>query len=929
MKTTLLCIVLFFLFSNFTFAQNIYSVKGSVIDTVSNIKLTNTSVSVLRSKDSTLIQFTRADENGLFAIDHLPKGKLFLLVTYPGYADYLEPFQLDSIKSKIDFGRIKLTLTARLLQDVIIKGKAVAIKIKGDTTEFNASAYQVPPNAKVEDLLKQLPGIQVDKDGKITAQGQKVNKVLVDGEEFFGDDPTLVTKNLRADMVDKVQLYDKKSDQAAFTGIDDDKKSKTINIKLKDDKKNGYFGKLELAAATDKYYEEQGMFNIFKGKQKFSAYGTLSNTGKIGLGWQDDSKYGSSDNVEFGDGYISINDDGKDALSSFNGRYDGQGFPIARTGGLHYDTKWNNDKESINTNYKIGSLNVEGNRTTDNQNNLPTGILKTNSNENFDNFMFRQKADVTYQVKLDSTSNIKVSVDGMARNSEANSDFTTTSLRNDSLINSTKRSVSNNIHDKVFNAKLLWTKKLKKTGRTLSVNLAEAYNQSESKGFLKSDNTFYGRTGTVDSTQVVDQYKTSTVNSSNFNTNIAYTEPLSKTLTLALNYGIGIGNSHSDRKSFNPSSSGNYDILDQVYSNDYQIDQFSNQGGAIFNYKKDKTTVNFGSKVTNVNFDQKNLYDNSDFKRNFVNWKPEASYRYKFSQQKSISINYNGSTTQPTIDQIQPIAVNTDPLNIILGNPDLKPSFRNSVSLYYNSYKVLTGQYIYLGGSYNVTSSAIVSNTFTDAAGKTTFQSTNLEGKNTTDFNTYFYTERKINFLDINVGFEGGAYGNTYYNYVNNVLNKTRSNSYNGSLNLSRYAEKKYTIRLSGGPTYKTSQSSLQASVNDNGWGYKASYYLAVFLPLKFEITTDGDYEFRGKTASFNSDFSRMIMNAKISKKFLKSEGLKFSLGGNDLLDQNKGFSRTASGTSITQSNYSTIRRYYSASLSWDFSKMGGSTAKK
>ena len=185
----------------------------------------------------------RAAEDGSFSIKGLNPGKFILLMSYPGYADYVEHFTLDSLHQLHNFGNVSMQLKERLLKEVIIKGTAAAIKIKGDTTEFNAAAYTIQPNAKVEDLLKQLPGIQVDKDGKITAQGQRVNKVLVDGEEFFGDDPTLVTKNIRADMVDKVQLYDKKSDQAAFTGIDDGQKTKTINIKLKDDKKERHVWK--------------------------------------------------------------------------------------------------------------------------------------------------------------------------------------------------------------------------------------------------------------------------------------------------------------------------------------------------------------------------------------------------------------------------------------------------------------------------------------------------------------------------------------------------------------------------------------------------------------------------------------------------------------------------------------------------------------
>lgn len=197
------------------------------------------------------------------------------------------------------------------------------ITIKGDTTEYDAASFKMQPNAKVEDLLKQLPGIKVDKDGKITAQGQTVNKVLVDGEDFFGDDPTLVTKNIRSDMVDKVQLYDKQSDQAVFTGVDDGQKTKTINIQLKEDSKKGYFGKLEGALGNDEFYQAQGMVNKFRGKEKMAAYGTIGNTGKVGLGWRDGGKYGTLEIADDG----SIPENGGD-LESFNGQYNGEGIPL-------------------------------------------------------------------------------------------------------------------------------------------------------------------------------------------------------------------------------------------------------------------------------------------------------------------------------------------------------------------------------------------------------------------------------------------------------------------------------------------------------------------------------------------------------------------------------------------------------------------------
>jgi hypothetical protein len=928
MKLRFLHFLLFSLFSLTAFAQNSYSVKGSVVDTTTNAHLVNASVSIIRAKDSILVGFTRSTPTGTFTLDKLPKGKFFALFTYPGYVDYVENFSLDSSKTTADFKAVKLILKANLLKEVMVKGAAVAIKIKGDTTEYNAAAYKIQPNDKVEDLLKQFQGMQVDKDGKITAQGSKVNKVLVDGEEFFGDDPTLVTKNIRADMVDKVQLYDKKSDQAAFTGIDDGEKTKTINIKLKEDKKNGYFGKLDLGGATNDFYQDQGMFNIFKGKQKLSAYGTLANTGKVGLGWGDSEKFGSS-NMQMVDGMFMISG-GNDALDSYNGQYNDEGIPIARTGGVHYDNKWNGEKESINGNYKIGSLTVDGTKSTITQNNQPNGLINTVSDQTFHNYMFRQKADVTYNIKLDTTANLKVMADGTLKSSDTQSDYMTVSRRGDgSLLNTTERSLSNNLRGEIFNASAFFTKKLKKKGRTISVTLAETLNNTETKGYLKSDNEFYNSTGTLDSARIIDQYKTSKVKSTLFNSAFAYTEPVAKNLALVLNYGFAVNNSTADRKSFNRTAEGQYDDLDRLYSNDYKLDQISNTGGAIFNYNSKKTMINVGTKLTNVSFEQMNLYTNTSFKRTFLNWNPQFTYRYKFSQQKGLSFNYYGYTTQPSIDQIQPVLVNTDPLNITLGNPNLKPAFRNSFSANYNSYKMLTSSSIYAYGNYSFTINPIVNNTVTDSAGKSTYQSINLTGKKSSNWYAYFDTDRKIKALDMNIGLNMNIDGTTSYNYVNSALNESKSNTYGGNIYFSKYKEKKFSGRISAGPTYTTNESSLQKSINDNGWGVSGDGYFSVYLPAKFEISSDARYQYRAKTQSFNTNFSRVIVNAAINRKFLKSESLKLAVSVNDLLNQNKGFERSASGNMIIENRYTTIKRYFMASLIWDFNKMGGAAPKK
>jgi hypothetical protein len=935
MKITTIALAFFCLCSYATLGQTTYSVKGAAIDSASNVKLQNTSISVLNAKDSTLRKFTRATANGSFAINGLSKGKFIILMTYPGYADYVEHFTLDSVKTQFNVGNVNMLLKSRLLNEVLVKGEVAAIKIKGDTTEFNAKAFKIQPNSKVEDLLKQLPGIQVDKDGKITAQGQTVTKVLVDGEEFFGDDPTLVTKNIRGDMVDKVQLYDKKSDQSTFTGIDDGEKTKTINIKLKEDKKNGYFGKIDAGIGTNGYYQGQALYNRFKGKKKFSAYGTLSNTGKTGLGWEDANKLGTSNMQMTDDGGMYFSSGG-DEFEGWGGRYNGEGIPVARTGGLHYDDKWKNDKYILNTNYKIGSLSVVGKRNTLSQQSLPgdtSQVINTVTDEKFDNYIFRQKLDATYTVKLDTTSSLKVSVDGTLKNSDSKSDNLTTSRRADqSLLNENSRSLTNNADQQLFNASALYTKRLKKPGRTLSLSVIAGITESKGTGFLKSRLNLYDTTGRLDSTktQFIDQFKTNNTKTSKLNTNLTYTEPLSKALSMILSYGINLNNSNSDRKSFDQSTPGNYNVLNDSLSNHYIFNQTSNRGGLNFNYKKGKSLIRFGTYVANIHYQQTDEITGLSAKRNFTNWNPQANYQYRFSTYGSLSAGYNGSQTQPTIDQLQPIRVNTDPLNLIIGNPNLKPSFNHRFNANYNSYKVLSGQSIWAYGSYGFTVNPIVANTATDLTqGKSVTQSINLNDKRQSNYYGGASLNKKVTAWDMNIGLNLNTDGNIYYSMVNGEINRTNSSSYTARLSMNKSKQKKYEIYLNFGPDYTIGQSSLQPDRNNNGRGWNGGYGFTIYLPGKIQVGSDGEYNYKAPTQSFNEDFSQAIINATITKAFMKDETLKLQIRGNDLLNQNSGFTRSASSNYITQTNVTTIRRYFMFSLIWDFNKMGGGAPAK
>jgi hypothetical protein len=932
MKITLSIITLLLLACVTSYAQNPYSVKGRSVDTAEKRELHNATIMVLNAKDSILRKFARAGADGSFAINDLNKGKFILLMTYPGYADYTEEFKLDSISKMHDFGKLSMILKSRLLHDVIVKGGPTPIKIKGDTTEFNAKAYVIQPNDRVEDLIKQFPGIQVDKDGKITAQGKTVEKVLVDGEEFFGDDPTLVTKNIRADMVDKVQLYDKKSDQATFTGIDDGVKTKTLNIKLKEDKKNGYFGKVDAGIGTDGYYQGQGLYNKFTAKQKFSAYTTDGNTGKTGLGWQDSQKYGDGSGVTVDDnGGISVFfSGGDDGLDSFSGRYNGQGIPEAKTGGLHYDTKWSKDNQTLNANYKVGELDVNGTKTSISQNNLPTGTIYSNDNQTFNNSMFRQKLDLTYLIKMDTTSTLKLSVDGTGRHGKTNTtDFTVRHRGIDTLLDRNSKNLTNDVNVHMYNASAFYTKKMKKKGRTLSVLFSGSIDNTDSRGYLKSEADFYNPAGTLDSTEVIDQLKTNTIRNHVFNSNITYTEPLSKTFSLIINYGINVNNGSADRRSYNQSAPGVYNVLDPTLSNFYKLNQLANQAGIILNYKKGKGVFNFGTKASDVSFKQIDEYTGDIFKRHFINWNPQANYQYRFSQQSGLYLNYNGNTTQPTINQIQPVKVNTDPFNIYLGNQALKPAFSNRINVDYYSYKVLTDQNLYFGGSFSTTANQIVNSTTTDlTSGKSTIQYVNLEGKSPTSLNLYGNYAKKISALGFNVGVNWNVAAYKNYAYANNVLAPSNSGVYGLGLSINKYVAKKYDFYLSAGPTYNVSKSDLQA-LNNNARGFNANGNFNYYLPAKFQVSSNLNYSYQGPTQTFDQSQTKTIWNATLSKSFYKENNLKFSLSGNDLLNQNNGFYRSTNANIISQNTYTTIQRYFMFSVTWDFNKMGGSAVKK
>ncbi len=925
MKQTLL-LLLSLAFTALLFAQS--NISGTVNDTINKQKLENSSVVLMRAKDSVLYKFTRSNAQGNFSFNKADTGKYILLITQNSYADYVDNIVIKDSASSLNLGTIAMTLKANILKEVIVKQTIGAIRIKGDTTEYAADSFKVQAGASVEDLLRKLPGLQVDKDGKITAQGESVQKVLVDGEEFFGDDPTLATKNIQADAIDKVQVYDKKSDQATFTGIDDGEKTKTINLKLKADKKKGYFGKVDLASDFNNRWNNSLMINNFKNKLKVSAYGITSNTGKTGLDWGEQDKYGSGNNMEYDDdygGFVSFSEG--DDLS--NGDYYGEGLPKSWAAGANLSNKWNDDKVSANGSYRYNKLNVEGTSATTTQSLLPDSNYYVNK-ENASMYSSRERhsANGTLDWQFDSSTSAKVVASGYTGTSLSRS-FYNSSYANSAgiAVNNSNRISTSDGSNQNLNVNAIFRKKFKKIGRTLSVNINEIYKKTNSTGLLKADLVFNNaKTGTFEKDSVVNQQKINDNSINTFNIKATYTEPITTKLFAEINYAIRTSSSSSKRLSYDSTEDGKYEALNALYSNNYQFNVLTNTTGLTFRYNTKKLMASIGSNVGFTDFYQKDLIFDTNYNRHYTNLYPKAQFNYKFSSNFSMNLSYNGNTNQPSITQLQPVRDNTDPLSEYLGNSGLKQEFVHSLRLNINKYNAFKQSFTYFNAYFSTTTHAIVSDQFTDTATlKTTYRYVNSNG----NFNYYGYggTSQHIKKLNLDIR-EGVSFnGNQYSNIINGTNNTTNTLTPGIRLGLNFYKDKKFYVGYNYEYSYNFSKSTVKSSLSTNYWT-QTHYLNANFtLPWKLEINTDISYNLRQKTSVFTSNNNVFLWNGYFGKHFLKNDKAIIKITANDILNQNKGFSRNINSNTIVERNYQTIKRYFMLAFTWNFSKTAAGAA--
>lgn len=923
-----LLLVLAILLHTFSYAQTT-GIKGRLTDSLEKRSLNNAVIALLKTEDSTLVNFTRAAEDGHFQLSMPDTGKYILMVTHPFFADYFN----DAVPApgKItDAGIVNMLSKMKLLEEVVVTSGA-PIRIKGDTTVYTADSFKVREGANVEELLRKLPGITVDRTGQITAMGEKVERVLVDGEEFFGNDPGIATKNLRADNVKEVEVYKAKSDQSTFTGIDDGQSKQTINLKLKDDKKKGYFGKIEAGGGLkgknsgepDKF-NNAIMLNAFKAKRKIAAYGIMSNTGTLNLNWDDENKYsGGNSNIDVSDdGSVNFMWGGRDWNSS-------DGIPTNWNGGFHYSNKYNQDKQSVAAGYKFVKINSPAYRKTNSTVYFPNDSFTLDrSRVNSYNSVIKHNLNGVFETKIDSMNTIKLRLYGNSNHTLSNFMVTRSRQNNMGDTITTETSTGDNDQNNASTSgNLLLMHKFKKLYRTISVNINGGLNQAKGNNISYSLQKFY-RNNIVDSSRLRDNDIINLNNGSYINTKISYTEPIIKDVYLELSYGIGINKNDNDRQVLDRT---NNNVMIDSLSNHYAFNNFSNSPGINFRVNKKKYNFSFGNTTSFTKYTQKDLSNGGSRRYNFANFNPSANLNYKIKPSVNLYVNYWGYSSAPSLNDLQPIKDYSDVLNIREGNPGLRPSFRHSFGVWYNSFKLLKERQIWGNLRYNFTQNAFTTYSRYGADSRRYYHTVNTNG--IADLYSNLEYGFKLKKAGLRLGMGGGYNFNRNVNFIyepesaQTLRNVTVRNVYSLRPRISKEIPDKLNISFSPNVNYNRSKATVSKNANVNYWSGGFDIWGNWQLPKDFEISTNVDASYAQALPNFPAN-NYTIWNAAASKKFHKKE-FELRLSVNDLLNQNRGYDRRLENNEFIESYRTTLKRFWLLSFIWNITKNNAAPAAK
>lgn len=913
----LLCLLLA---STFTFAQKTISLKGKVLDANTKLPIESATVYLSAVKDSAVIDYTITNKLGNFDFKLKKINQpVFLKVSYVSYRE--SKIQMPSVTEDKDFGSIELMEATNQLDEIVIKNETPPIRIKKDTLEFNASSFKLRPDANVETLLKQLPGVEIDAEGKITVNGKEVNQILVNGKPFFDKDGKIALQNLPSDIINKVQVTDTKTKKEEITGQAASSNNASINLTIDEDKNKGLFGKFMAGGGTDERYESSALVNYFKNKRKISVLASSNNINATGFSMDEiyDNMKGSRNNSFYSssDGSFGLNG------MTFGGN---KGITHSNLIGINYSDEPLKDFNN-SASYFYASADSNNKNKTNQINFLPDGNFTTNSESDSKEDKYSHNLNMELEYKIDSTASFVIVPKFAKSNSQSVSNSFEESLDEaNQLLNESTSFITNENDRQSFNNRIDFNKAFKRKKRNLSVAFENENTKTEIKNLTNSSTIFYQGSNPDD---IRNQIKNTRNVTDTYTTDLQYTEPVGDSITINVAAIIENERNSEDRKAFDfDSGSGTYSIANDFLTNYLTSTRNTITPTAGFSIEKKayRLYVNLGQAITK--FDNHSLYLGNvvDLNKQYILPSANIYGGYNFTKSKAIWINYNYETYFPQASQVLPVENLANPLNTFIGNPNLDPNKYHQMYFSFRDYDYATksGYSIYAGGS--IYDNQIVSSTVFDANRKRTTTYENISGTYESWFGMNWSKTIKKEAHSYKFGFGFNAGYDLNKGFTNAELFEAKVFDITPRVNFTYDYGELFSINPSYRYTVNDTKYTNYVVSSASSFVHKFNMQVTNYWPKNWIFGNDFGYTYNSNIADgFKKDF--FLWNTSLSYSFFDKK-LMAKVKVYDILNQNQNATRTITPTTIRDEENIVLKRYAMFSLTYKIERFAGKEKK-
>lgn len=933
MKKWVLGILLMFVCGLTAFAQSSSgrgAVSGTVLDGGDKSPVMQATVQILSPKDSAMIRGNVTDLDGHFSMNVRP-GKYLLKISFIGYTPYFKQIELTRNKPRLNIGTVELQSDAIMLEEAVVVAQAPEVTASEDTLVYNSSAYRVPEGSALEELVKKLPGAEVDENGKITINGKEIKKIMIDGKEFFADDPDMAMKNLPVNMIEKLRAYDKKSDLARVTGIDDGEEETVLDLSVKPEMKKGWIANADLAGGTEDRYSGKVMVNRLIGDNQFTVIGSMNNINDMGFPGGGGGFRGRSQN----------------------------GLTASKSGGFNFSTtteKWESGG-SVNYRYRdadIISKQASETFVSSSQSSFQNALTR-NDNRNVSltaDFRIEWKPDtmttlifrprVTYGDTDNGTTSASATFNEDPQHTtdeiistiqEAGGNLTDL-IGKDAVINTIMRNSLSRSNNFNVGGSLMVNRRLAKPGRNITFRGTYNYTNSSSEQFSMSNSMFYEN----DSTDILNRYITTPTLNNNFSTRLSYTEPIFKGGFLQFSYNFQYKYSTTDNSTYTMPDEwqiangyqGN-GVLDKDNSKSAHYTYYNHEMEIALRWIREKMSMNIGMSLqpqkTKLSY-KKGELDTVTI-RNVFNFTPTLDFRYKFNKTSQLRVNYRGRSSQPSMTDLLPIEDTSDPLNIRQGNPGLKPAFTNTFFTFFNTFNTETQRGMVAHFSFNNTMNSISSRrTYNESTGGYITRPENINGN--WNLNGMFGTNTALRNKKYTINTYTSAGYNNLVSYIsdkqmttNNDKNKTRQLRLGERLR-GTYRTDWWEVSLNGSLNYTHSRNSYQEQNNMDTYDFAYGASTNIRLPWNMSLATDISQNSRRGYADASMNRDELIWNAQISQDFLKGNAATISIQFYDILRNQSNISRAITAAMRSDTEYNAIYSFCMVHFIYRLNLFGG-----